>query len=63
MFFNTFSNIFSKKASLTPKDCPSFCECKWKKGKETVECVSANFTRVPNGLSADIQVCDIRTFS
>ena len=48
--------LFSKKASLNPKDCPSFCECKWKKGKETVECVNANLTRVPDGLSTDIQV-------
>ena len=53
-------NISRKKGSILPKDCPSFCECKWKKGKETVECVNANLTSVPEGLNADTQVKTIK---
>ena len=47
--------FYSTKSSVA-KDCPSVCECKWKKGKETVECVNASLTAVPAGLDADIQV-------
>ena len=48
--------VSREKPSLIAKDCPSFCECKWKKGKETVECVNASLTAVPAGLDADTQV-------
>ena len=41
---------------MTAKDCPTRCECKWKKGKETVECVNASLTSIPEGLNADTQV-------
>ena len=51
-----FHYFYSQTTSLTAKGCPSFCECKWKKGKETVECVNANLTSVPLGLNADTQV-------
>lgn len=34
------------------ESCPSFCECKWKDGKESVICVNANLTSIPTKLDA-----------
>ena len=29
-------------------DCPESCACKWKGGKQTVECVNASLSSIPN---------------
>ena len=36
--------------------CPRSCECKWKRGKETVTCVNTGFTFVPRPIDAGTQV-------
>ena len=36
-------------------ECPEACSCKWKGGKETVECVNASLVAVPS-MDADTQV-------
>ena len=36
--------------------CPRSCECKWKRGKETVTCVNTGFTTIPKPIDAGTQV-------
>lgn len=40
-------------------ECPHLCECKWKSGKESVLCLNANLSRIPNKLDAGTQVLDL----
>ena len=42
-------------SSIAAVDCPEACKCKWKGGKETVECVNASLVAVPS-MDADTQV-------
>lgn len=39
-------------------DCPKFCTCKWKNGKQTVECINRNLEEVPDNLDSATQVLD-----
>ena len=39
--------------------CPDFCVCKWKGGKETVECVNASLTHDIPAFHPDTQVLDL----
>ena len=36
-------------------ECPEACSCKWKGGKETVECVNASLVAIPS-MGEDTQV-------
>lgn len=38
--------------------CPSLCTCKWKGGKQTVECVNKSMTTIPDGIESGTQVLD-----
>lgn len=38
--------------------CPDLCTCKWKNGKQTVECVDKAMTLIPNGLDHGTQVLE-----
>ena len=40
-------------------DCPKDCHCKWKGGKETVECVNASLNAIPESLGEGTQVLDL----
>ncbi|XP_025406571.1 amphoterin-induced protein 2 [Sipha flava] len=40
-------------------DCPVGCTCKWKGGKQTVECVNKSLTAIPVGIDAGTQVLDM----
>lgn len=40
-------------------DCPRQCECKWKSGKESVQCLRANLTGLPPFLDAGTQILDL----
>ena len=37
--------------------CPLMCKCKWKRGKETVECASKGFKNIPYITDSGTQVC------
>ena len=37
--------------------CPLTCKCKWKRGKETVECASKGFKSIPHIKDSGTQVC------
>ncbi|XP_015116361.1 leucine-rich repeat-containing protein 24 [Diachasma alloeum] len=39
--------------------CPPTCACKWKGGKEAVECANRNLTRLPQGAPEETQVLDL----
>lgn len=39
--------------------CPDRCDCRWKGGKETVECVNASLASVPAKIGKDTQVLDL----
>lgn len=36
--------------------CPVFCSCKWKNGKQTVECINKDLLVVPEGMDSSTQV-------
>jgi Immunoglobulin I-set domain/Leucine rich repeat len=38
--------------------CPSACVCKWKGGKQTVECVNKGLIAIPDGMDPGTQVLD-----
>lgn len=44
--------------SLALADCPEVCTCKWKGGKQTVECINASLSSIPN-IEAGTQVLDL----
>lgn len=43
----------------TVMGCPSGCTCKWKGGKQTVECVNKSLSVIPAGMDAGTQVLDM----
>ena len=43
---------------LAVADCPEVCTCKWKGGKQTVECINASLSNIPN-IEAGTQVLDL----
>ena len=44
-FFIIFQDIIWLQDSLTYGQCPERCICKWKGGKETVQCVNVTLSR------------------
>jgi hypothetical protein len=40
--------------------CTAGCTCKWADGKKVAECPNAGFTTIPENLSSEIQVLDLR---
>lgn len=38
--------------------CPASCVCKWKGGKQTIECVNKNLITIPDGMDQGTQVLD-----
>ncbi|BES94321.1 unnamed protein product [Nesidiocoris tenuis] len=48
------------RASLSGSDnCPQVCACKWKGGKQTVECTDRSLIMIPEGIDSATQVLDI----
>ncbi|XP_060877530.1 leucine-rich repeat-containing protein 4B-like [Metopolophium dirhodum] len=43
----------------TAAGCPIGCMCKWKGGKQTVECVNRSLSAIPNGMDVGTQVLDM----
>lgn len=50
--------LFILLESPTSGHCPDHCVCKWKGGKETVECLNATLSRIPS-LDTTTQVLDL----
>lgn len=55
----TITMMFVLNALKTAGDCPRYCECKWKSGKESVICVSVNITEIPKYLDSGTQLLDL----
>lgn len=57
----TTTTTATKAVSSSSTGCPSVCSCKWKNGKQTVECVDKKVTGVTAALGIDpaTQVLDI----
>lgn len=45
--------------TLTVEACPSMCTCKWKSGKEWVECANRDLKGLPQGAREETQVLDL----
>ena len=52
------SDFFLFQESSTNGHCPQNCICKWKGGKESVECINATFSKIPP-LETTTQVLDL----
>ena len=39
--------------------CPSVCQCKWKGGKQTVECIDKQLITIPENIDQTTQVLDM----
>lgn len=44
---------------VTASTCPSVCTCRWKNGKQAVECRNQGLASVPAGIDPDTQVLDL----
>ncbi|XP_022904401.1 leucine-rich repeat-containing protein 24 [Onthophagus taurus] len=51
--------IIRVDSSLSGGNCPSVCMCKWKNGKETVECTDRGLIAIPTSLDVVTQVLDL----
>ncbi|KAK6636090.1 hypothetical protein RUM43_009742 [Polyplax serrata] len=51
--------MFVLNVIKTTGDCPRYCECKWKSGKESVLCANANMTEIPRHLDSGTQLLDL----
>ncbi|XP_058056872.1 leucine-rich repeat-containing protein 24 [Anopheles bellator] len=40
-------------------NCPSACQCKWKGGKQAVECLNVNLFSIPENIDHSTQVLDV----
>ncbi|XP_050084834.1 uncharacterized protein LOC126570839 [Anopheles aquasalis] len=40
-------------------NCPSACQCKWKGGKQAVECLNVNLISIPENIDHSTQVLDV----
>ena len=52
------ASLVTVLGGLALADCPEVCTCKWKGGKQTVECINASLSKIPN-LEAGTQVLDL----
>lgn len=44
---------------VSSSTCPTVCSCRWKYGKETVECRGQQLASLPSGVDDDTQVLDL----
>lgn len=55
-----FSRIFALilLTAMPSSGCPDSCICKWKNGKQTVECVNKDLLIIPDGMDSGTQVLE-----
>lgn len=51
--------IIVRKGLATDTNCPNVCSCKWKYGKQTVECIDRALITIPESINAETQVLDL----
>lgn len=51
--------ILVRKGFATDANCPNVCSCKWKYGKQTVECIDRGLITIPENINPETQVLDL----
>lgn len=51
--------VLVQKSSTASSSCPNVCMCKWKGGKETVECTDKSLALIPDDVDSATQVLDM----
>lgn len=51
--------ILVRKGLATDTNCPNACSCKWKYGKQTVECIDRALITIPESINPETQVLDL----
>lgn len=54
-----FGTVVAATLLAAAAGCPVGCTCKWKGGKQTVECVNKSMSTIPGGMDAGTQVLDM----
>lgn len=57
--FLTFLSVMLELTSGMGGTCPSVCICKWKGGKQTVECTDRGLITIPASIDSETQVLDL----
>lgn len=59
LFVMLLIDIVPQIKGATAAECPYYCDCKWKNGKETIMCMNINITKIPYRLDTGTQVLDL----
>jgi kekkon-1 len=62
LLFNAFVNyngVECRGGSGGEGSCPAVCTCKWKGGKQTVECIDRQLINIPENMDPSTQVLDM----
>lgn len=51
--------LLVRKGLATDANCPNVCTCKWKYGKQSVECTDRALITIPESINAETQVLDL----
>jgi kekkon-1 len=51
--------LFSHQVECREGNCPTVCTCKWKGGKQTVECLDHQLINIPENIDPSTQVLDM----
>ncbi|CRK86405.1 CLUMA_CG000220, isoform A [Clunio marinus] len=57
--FNVFTKRNGVECHSVEGSCPQVCTCKWKGGKQTVECLDRQLINIPKGIDSSTQVLDM----
>lgn len=57
--FLTFLSVMLELTAGMGGTCPSVCMCKWKGGKQTVECTDRDLITIPASIDSETQVLDL----
>ncbi|XP_067010040.1 leucine-rich repeat-containing protein 24 [Anabrus simplex] len=52
-------DLLTANTLATPNSCPTVCVCKWKGGKQTVECIDRGLITIPTNVPPETQVLDM----
>lgn len=60
VLFNHHNGVECRGSSgSTEGSCPTVCSCKWKGGKQTVECIERQLINIPENIDPSTQVLDM----
>lgn len=60
LLFTTHTGVECRGAGIGSEgSCPTVCTCKWKGGKQTVECIERQLINIPENIDPSTQVLDM----